>query len=114
MRLHLGMICAHDCNLKDRRCFAYFHPAMPDEPLIFVEVALMNETPQAIQTVLRTPREVISQDDAKVAVFYSISNCQDGLSGISFGNFLIKRVAGDLKRDLPHLDRFVTFLSPVL
>ena len=97
---------------EDRRCFAYFHPAMPDEPLIFVEVALMNETPQAIQTVLKTPREVISQDDAKVAVFYSISNCQDGLSGISFGNFLIKRVAGDLKRDLPHLDRFVT-LSPV-
>ena len=97
---------------EDRRCFAYFHPAMPDEPLIFVEVALMDEMPRAIKTVLKIPREVISQDAARVAVFYSISNCQDGLSGISFGNFLIKRVAGDLKRDLPELSRFVT-LSPV-
>ena len=97
---------------EDRRCFAYFHPAMPDEPLIFVEVALMDDMPTAINTVLKTPRQVIGEHDAKVAVFYSISNCQDGLSGISFGNFLIKRVAGDLKRDLPGLTRFVT-LSPV-
>jgi malonyl-CoA decarboxylase len=97
---------------EDRRCFAYFHPAMPDEPLIFVQVALMTEAPEKIDAVLSTPRDVIREEDARVAVFYSISNCQDGLSGISFGNFLIKRVAGDLKRDLPDLDRFVT-LSPV-
>ena len=97
---------------EDRKCFAYFHPAMPDEPLIFVEVALMTEMPTEIDTVLAMPRNMTSQQDARVAIFYSISNCQDGLSGISFGNFLIKRVAGDLKRDLSSLDRFVT-LSPV-
>lgn len=97
---------------EDRKCFAYFHPAMPDEPLIFVEIALMTSMPTAIDTVLATPRPVTQEEDARVAVFYSISNCQDGLSGISFGNFLIKRVAGDLKRDLPSLERFVT-LSPV-
>ncbi len=97
---------------EDRRCFAYFHPAMPDEPLIFVEVALMQDMPTKISDVLSTPRDIISQHDARVAVFYSISNCQSGLSGISFGNFLIKRVASDLKRDLPELNQFVT-LSPV-
>ncbi len=97
---------------EDRRCFAYFHPAMPDEPLIFVEVALMAEIPTNISDVLSTPRDIINQHDARVAVFYSISNCQNGLSGVSFGNFLIKRVAGDLKRNLPDLTQFVT-LSPV-
>ena len=97
---------------QDRRCFAFFHPAMPDEPLIFVEVALMTDTPRAINEVLTTPREVIRDNDATTAVFYSISNCQAGLAGISFGNFLIKQVARDLQRDLPQLTRFVT-LSPV-
>ncbi|MCE2518017.1 MAG: malonyl-CoA decarboxylase family protein [Alphaproteobacteria bacterium] len=97
---------------EDRRCFAFFHPAMPDEPLIFVEVALMGDTPRAINDVLKTPREVIRATDATTAVFYSISNCQAGLAGISFGNFLIKQVARALQRDLPQLSRFVT-LSPV-
>lgn len=97
---------------QDRRCFAFFHPAMPDEPLIFVEVALMTDTPAAIADVLKTPRQMVQEDDATVAVFYSISNCQSGLAGISFGNFLIKQVARDLQQDLPNLNRFVT-LSPV-
>ena len=97
---------------EDRRCFAFFHPAMPDEPLIFVEVALMNETPSAIADVLVTPRKTVEQDLASTAVFYSISNCQQGLAGISFGNFLIKQVARNLQLDLPNLTRFVT-LSPV-
>jgi malonyl-CoA decarboxylase len=97
---------------EDRRCFAFFHPAMPDEPLIFVEVALMNETPAAIQNVLGTPRDVLQQHEATTAIFYSISNCQHGLAGISFGNFLIKQVARELQRDLPQLKKFVT-LSPV-
>lgn len=97
---------------EDRRCFAFFHPAMPDEPLIFVEVALMNNTPSAIADVLETPRETVDQGLANTAVFYSISNCQQGLAGISFGNFLIKQVARNLQLDLPNLTRFVT-LSPV-
>jgi len=97
---------------EDRRCFAFFHPTMPDEPLIFVEVALMKSTPEAIQEVLMPGRETLSQYDANTAIFYSISNCQQGLAGISFGNFLIKRVANELQRDLPKLKRFVT-LSPV-
>ncbi len=97
---------------EDRRCFAFFHPAMPDEPLIFVEVALMTSTPSNIGDVLEVPRTVINQDNATTAVFYSISNCQQGLAGISFGNFLIKQVARDLQRNLPNLSRFVT-LSPV-
>ena len=97
---------------EDRRCFAFFHPTMPDEPLIFVEVALMQTTPEAIQEVLTPGRAIISQHDANSAIFYSISNCQQGLAGISFGNFLIKRVAQELQRDLPKLKRFVT-LSPV-
>ena len=97
---------------EDRRCFAFFHPAMPDEPLIFVEVALMNDTPSAIADVLVTPRETVDQDVANTAVFYSISNCQQGLAGISFGNFLIKQVARNLQLNLPNLTRFVT-LSPV-
>ena len=96
----------------DRRCFAFFHPSMPDEPLIFVEVALTAGIPSAIQDVLREDRPLLPAHDARTAVFYSISNCQDGLRGISFGNFLIKQVAQDLARELPKLDTFVT-LSPV-
>ena len=97
---------------EDRRCFAFFHPSMPEEPLIFVEVALTDETPGQIAPILRIDRETISGDSASTAVFYSISNCQSGLAGISFGNFLIKRVAQELKREFPELKRFVT-LSPV-
>jgi len=97
---------------QDRRCFAFFHPSMPEEPLIFVEVALMKETPGSIASVLTSKRDVLTEAAANTAVFYSISNCQRGLEGISFGNFLIKRVAQELKRDLPGLKTFVT-LSPV-
>jgi len=97
---------------EDRRCFAFFHPSMPEEPLIFVEVALTEEIPRAIDPVLRIDREVLPAHEASTAVFYSISNCQTGLAGISFGNFLIKRVAQELKQEFPDLKRFVT-LSPV-
>ena len=96
----------------DRRCFAFFHPQLIDEPLIFVEVALTSESPSRIVDVLSEEREVLPASSATTAVFYSISNCQEGLRGISFGNFLIKQVAEDLKRELPGLDVFVT-LSPV-
>ncbi|TBY44817.1 malonyl-CoA decarboxylase [Rhizobium leguminosarum] len=96
----------------DRRCFAFFHPRLADEPLVFVEVALTRSLPNAIADVLDEGREQINADEATTAVFYSISNCQDGLRGISFGNFLIKQVVEDLRRDLPGLKNFVT-LSPV-
>ena len=97
---------------EDRRCYAFFHPAMPDEPLIFVEVALTNEIATSIQIVLAEGRDGIAAEEASAAVFYSISNCQKGLQGVSFGNFLIKQVASDLAHDLPNLKTFVT-LSPV-
>lgn len=96
----------------DRRCFAFFHPQLVDEPLIFVEVALTTEIPRTIGEVLQPERQVLPAQEATTAVFYSISNCQEGLRGISFGNFLIKQVAEDLRRELPGLDTFVT-LSPV-
>ncbi len=96
----------------DRRCFAFFHPALIDEPLIFVEVALTRGIPEAIAPILAEDRAVLSGDKADTAVFYSISNCQEGLRGVSFGNFLIKQVVEELKRDLPRLETFVT-LSPV-
>ncbi len=96
----------------DRRCFAFFHPAMPNEPLIFVEVALTKGLASSIQSVLASPREVLNAEDADTAIFYSISNCQVGLAGISFGAFLIKQVASDLKAELPNLKTFST-LSPV-
>jgi len=96
----------------DRRCFAFFHPSMPDEPLIFVEVALTSEIPGSIQDLLAEDREPITADKAKTAVFYSISNCQEGLAGISFGNSLIKQVVADLSGELPGLKTFVT-LSPI-
>ena len=96
----------------DRRCFGFFHPAMPTEPLIFVEVALTRGIPTSVQGLLADGRDTIAADDADTAVFYSISNCQAGLAGISFGNSLIKQVAADLARDLPGLKTFVT-LSPI-
>jgi malonyl-CoA decarboxylase len=97
---------------SDRRCFAFFHPRLVDEPLIFVEVALTQEIPDAIAPLLSPARHAIQASAATTAVFYSISNCQKGLRGISFGNFLIKQVVEELRRDLPRLDAFVT-LSPV-
>ncbi len=97
---------------QDRRCFAFFHPSMPTEPLIFVEVALTKGVPNSIQTLLTDTGETLIETEANTAVFYSISNCQPGLAGVSFGNSLIKQVARDLSRDLPNLKTFVT-LSPI-
>jgi malonyl-CoA decarboxylase len=96
----------------DRRFYAFFHPHLVDEPLIFVEVALTKAVPDAIAPLLDLSRPVINAQDANTAVFYSISNTQKGLGGISFGNFLIKQVVEELKQDLPNLQTFVT-LSPV-
>jgi malonyl-CoA decarboxylase len=96
----------------DRRCYAFFHPALLDEPLIFVEVALTESIPGAIAPLLAEDRPPVAIDRARTAVFYSISNTQRGLGGISFGNFLIKQVVQELQRELPKLDTFVT-LSPV-
>ncbi|MEM8947808.1 MAG: malonyl-CoA decarboxylase [Pseudomonadota bacterium] len=96
----------------DRRCFAFFHPAMPDEPLIFVEIALTQGVPGSVQDLLAEDREALPSEDANTAVFYSISNCQKGLASISFGNSLIKQVAADLKVAMPGLKTFVT-LSPI-
>jgi malonyl-CoA decarboxylase len=96
----------------DRRCFAFFHPQLPDEPLIFIEVALTREMSSTVQPLLDLGSAVNTSADAKYAMFYSISNCQLGLRGISFGNFLIKQVAEELRRELPRLRRFAT-LSPI-
>ena len=97
----------------DRRCFGFFHPSLIDEPLIFVEVALMGAIPAGITDVLHEERKAATAiPTPTTAVFYSISNCQEGLRGISFGNFLIKQVAEELAKEHPTLKSFVT-LSPV-
>lgn len=96
----------------DRQCFAFFHPLIPNDPLIFVEVALTTGLPESIQNIIKLEREEIDIEDANTAIFYSISNCHNGLLGISFGNFLIKKVASNLKRELPDLNQFMT-LSPL-
>jgi malonyl-CoA decarboxylase len=96
----------------DRRCFAFFHPQLPHEPLIFVEVALLPEMPAAIAPLIDKASASMLPKQFKVAAFYSISNCQPGLKGVSLGNFLIKRVAEELKRELPQLRTFCT-LSPI-
>jgi malonyl-CoA decarboxylase len=96
----------------DRRCFAYFHPRMPDEPLIFVEVALVKGLADDVQALLDQTAPLGDPTAADTAIFYSISNCQTGLTGISFGDFLIKRVADRLHEELPHLKTFAT-LSPI-
>lgn len=97
---------------RDRRCFAFFHPAMLEEPLIFVEVALCKGTPGSVQELLAESRQALPQEEMDTAVFYSISNCQEGLRGISFGSSLIKQVVGELHQELPQIDSFVT-LSPI-
>ena len=97
---------------SDRRCYAFFHPALVDEPLIFVEVALSRDIPAAIAPILAIGREVAEPDKMRTATFYSISNCQRGLAGVSFGSFLIKQVVEEICRELPKLSTFVT-LSPV-
>ncbi len=96
----------------DRRCFAFFPPSMPDEPLIFVEVALNKGIPGSVQTLLAQDRKARPDAEADTAVFYSISNCQPGLANISFGNSLIKQVVSDLAAELTGLTTFVT-LSPI-
>lgn len=97
---------------SDRRCFAFFHPKMPDEPLIFVEVALVKGMADNIQVLLDESLPSIDPKDVDTAIFYSISNAQAGLAGISFGNFLIKRVVDSLSREFPHIKTFAT-LSPI-
>ena len=96
----------------DRRCFAFFHPLIPNEPLIFVEVALNKNMPESINEIIKIDRSVTLDQDINTAIFYSISNCQEGLSGISFGNFLIQKVAHKLRQENDSLDTFAT-LSPV-
>ena len=95
----------------DRRCYAFFHPALVDDPLIFVEVAFTRDIPTAIAPILTSQREAIQPDRATTAVFYSISNCQRGLAGVSFGHFLIKQVAEEISREISNISTFVT-LSP--
>ena len=95
----------------DRRCYAYFHPRMPDEPLIFVQVALTEGIADNVQALL-SPREEPEADDADTAIFYSISNCQRGLDGIGFGGFLIKRVVDQLSAEIRSVRTFAT-LSPI-
>jgi malonyl-CoA decarboxylase len=96
----------------DRRCYAFFHPALVDDPLIFVEVALTRDIPGAIGPILSPEREVMEADKMRTATFYSISNCQRGLAGVSFGSFLIKQVVEEITREMSKLSTFVT-LSPV-
>lgn len=96
----------------DRRLYGFFHPRLPDEPLIFVEVALVRDMAADIGSILTLEREPLDPDEAKAAIFYSISNCQRGLRGISFGNFLIKQVVEELQHELLGLRTFAT-LSPV-
>ena len=97
---------------SDRRCYAFFHPRMPDEPLIFVEVALVKGLAGNVQALLDEKAPVLDPREADTAIFYSISNCQRGLAGISFGNFLIKRVVEELSGEFRSLKTFAT-LSPI-
>ena len=97
---------------EDRRCFAFFHPALPDEPLIFVEVALVDGLADSIVSLLAPGAGPLDAEGADTAIFYSINNCQDGLRGISFGSFLIKQVVFDLVVERPRLKTFAT-LSPI-
>ena len=96
----------------DRRCFGFFHPALPDEPLIFVEVALTHGLAGEIHTLIDTAPDEQKKQQPDTAIFYSISNCQTGLAGISFGNFLIKQVADAVKKEFPGITQFAT-LSPI-
>lgn len=96
----------------DRRCFAFFHPRMPDEPIIFVQVALVKELSDNIQKLLDESAPLEDPFEANTAIFYSITNAQVGLAGVGFGDFLIKRVVADLKQELPNIRTFST-LSPI-
>jgi len=96
----------------DRRCYAFFHPSLPDEPLIFIEVALTRGMSSRVQPLLDLESPVADPGSANCAIFYSITNCQEGLRGVSFGNLLIKQVAEELGREFPKLKTFAT-LSPI-
>jgi len=96
----------------DRRCYAFFHPVLQDEPLIFVEVALVKGLANSISNILDIEATVRPVDTADTAIFYSINNCQKGLKGISFGDFLIKQVVSEIQKDIPNIQSFAT-LSPV-
>lgn len=105
----------HDLRRRlqsDRRCFAFFHPALPDEPLIFIEVALVRGISSAVQPLLDPDAPIADPQRADTAVFYSITNCQRGLRGVSFGNLLIKQVAQRLGEEFPRIKTFST-LSPI-
>lgn len=102
----------HHRLAENRRCFAFFHPRMPDEPLAFVWVALVKDLSDNIEVLLDTDQSEVMEADDKTAVFYSITSAQDGLSGISLGAFLIKQVLDELRRELPQLSDFCT-LSPI-
>src|SRR5436190_1077644 len=96
----------------DRRCYAFFHPALPDEPLVFIEIALTRGMTANVQPLIDPESPIGDATKADCAIFYSITNCQEGLRGVSFGNFLIKQVVDDLGRELPRLKTFAT-LSPI-
>jgi malonyl-CoA decarboxylase len=96
----------------DRCCFAFFHPALVDEPLIFIEVALTSAMSARVQPLLDPQSRILDASRASAAMFYSITNCQEGLRGVSFGNFLIKRVSEQLEKEFPQLRTFAT-ISPV-
>ena len=97
---------------NDRRCYAFFHPAMPNEPLVFVEIALTTGIASELAPLLDVRGPEVDIEHAETAVFYSISNCQPGLAGVNLGTALIKQVVDALRHDLPHIRRFVT-LSPI-
>jgi malonyl-CoA decarboxylase len=105
----------HDLRRRleaDRRCYAFFHPALPDEPIIFIEVALTRELSDHVQALLDPDSPVLDTVSAEWAIFYSITNCQEGLRGVPFGSFLIKQVVEDLSKDFPRIRKFAT-VSPV-
>lgn len=105
----------HDLRRRleaDRRCYAFFHPALPEDPIIFIEVALARELPAKFQPLLDPDAPLTDPESAGWAIFYPITNCQDGLRGVPFGNFLIKQVVEDLSQELPRIKNFAT-LSPV-
>ena len=105
----------HDLHRRleaDRRCYGFFHPALPDEPIIFIEVALTRGMSDKVQLLLDPDSPVLSPESADCAMFYSITNCQEGLRGVPFGSFLIKQVVEDLGGEFPRLRKFAT-VSPV-
>jgi malonyl-CoA decarboxylase len=105
----------HDLRRRleaDRRCYAFFHPALPDEPIIFIEAALTRTMSDKVQPLLDPDSPVLPAEAASCAMFYSITNCQEGLRGVPFGNFLIKQVVEKLQSEFPRLKKFAT-VSPV-